>query len=81
MIKGLFLLTYMEITSKILKTSMIQIQGIGYLKTKFWQVKICTHVNGIPLNTSLLYYSVIDKATSNIYQVKKNFIEPYIIKG
>ena len=48
-----FFLTYMETTSKTLRTSGIY-----------------TQVNVIPLDTNLLYYDGIDKATSITY-IKK----------
>ena len=46
---------------------------IVYLKTKPWPVKTCKHVNVISLNTIFLCYLVIDKATSNMYKVQKNY--------
>ena len=72
----------MEITIKILKTSVIQIYGIRFLrKRKTWWVKICSKVKVIPLNTNLLCYSFIKKAFvesdiinyASLYQIQPRF--------
>ena len=66
-----FCLTYIEITSKILKVSEIQIQGNLLFLKKSWQMKICTQVNLIPLYTNLLCDSFISKVHQLCTKSKK----------
>ena len=64
---------------------VIQIYGNQITKIKSWQVEIGTQVNVIPLNTNLLCYNVVDKATSimsrNIEVGTINYVSFYLIQA